>query len=547
MKIAMAQINPTVGDISGNLHKVQEAYCHAVKDGADLLVCPEMVLLGYPPKDLLERSEIHKRLESAMKDLEAMVNDVGLIFGTVVRNTGHGRPLINAAVLLAEGQTLQTVTKSLLPTYDVFDEERYFEPAISSEPIAFKGQRLGITICEDIWKHAEEDVPHDYGRDPAAELAGKGIDILINISASPYNKGKAELRQELLCRVARKFEVPIIYVNQVGANDELIFDGRSTALNASGQVVCVLPGFEEGMGIIDTNAMIEVSVSTGDEMEEIVDALSLGVRDYLRKCGFRQGLIGLSGGIDSSVVACLAARALGPENVWGISMPSNFNLSSSYEDSKILAEKLGIRFDTLPIQDIFDTYLKALAPVFEGRPFGLAEENTQARIRGGLLMACSNKFGNIVLTTGNKSEMAVGYCTLYGDMCGGLAVISDVPKCMVYAMADWFNREEEVIPRRVIDRPPSAELRPDQKDQDSLPPYEILDAILKAFVEEHRSREEILQIGFEVDAVDKILHLINFNEYKRSQAAPGLRVTTKAFGFGRRMPIAKSFDVLMGK
>ncbi len=557
MKIALAQINPTVGDISGNLHRVQEAYCHAVKEGADLVVCPEMVLLGYPPKDLLERPEILERLDSALKDLEAMVCEMGLIVGTVLPSPGPGRPLINAAVLLADGRVLQTVAKSLLPTYDVFDEERYFEPATSNEAIEFKGQRLGITVCEDIWKHATEDVPHDYGRDPAAELASQGIDILINISASPYNAGKAVSRLELLSLVAQKFESPIVYVNQVGANDELIFDGRSMALNASGQVTCVLPGFEESMSIIDTKSMAEVDGSDcassrggsapRDDMEEIVDALSLGIRDYLRKCGFKKGLIGLSGGIDSSVVACLAARAIGAENVWGISMPSQFNLSASYEDSKVLAENLGIRFDSLPIQDVFDSYLKTLAPVFENRPFDVAEENTQARIRGGLLMACSNKFGYIVLTTGNKSELAVGYCTLYGDMCGGLAVISDVPKCMVYEMAEWFNREEEAIPRRVIDRPPSAELRPDQKDQDSLPPYEDLDSILSAFVEEHRSRDEILQSGHDREAVDKVLRLINLNEYKRSQAAPGLRVTTKAFGFGRRMPIAKSFDVLMGR
>ena len=545
MKLYLSQLNPTVGDVDGNFERILSAYREASKNGADLVVCPEMAAIGYPPRDLLDRREVTDHLEKALLEFASEIGETGLLLGTVRPNPDPtGRPLINAAVLLSEGQVKETWRKTLLPSYDVFDEERYFEPSTECTPYEFRGNRLGITVCEDIWNRPMPKVPHVYHRNPVEEIFGHGADLLINISASPFHAGKISARLEVLLAIAKQYRWPVVYVNQVGANDDLIFDGQSLVVNADGEVIACGAAFEEDLIPVELETTSSVEFNPLDETKEVVEALCLGIRDYLRKTGFKTALIGLSGGIDSSVVACLAARALGQENVWGIAMPSQFNLSASLEDAQMLSKNLEIRFNVLAIEDIFQQFLTTLKPVFNDLPFNVAEENTQARIRGNLLMALSNKFGHILLTTGNKSELAVGYCTLYGDMCGGLAVISDVPKEMVYEIARWFNRDGEVIPERIITRPPSAELRPDQKDQDSLPPYDVLDRILKAFVEEGRSGDELVADGHDPEVVDHVLRLINLNDYKRNQAAPGLRVTTKAFGGGRRMPIAKSAAVL---
>lgn len=547
MKLFLAQLNPTVGDIDGNAERILAAYGQACEAEADLAVFAEMALVGYPPRDLLDRKDFVQYLEGSLQRLARRIGAVPAVLGTVRPNPSKGRPLLNAAVVLSKGQIVETVPKTLLPNYDVFDEERYFEPASENRLTRLDGYRLGITVCEDIWAQAAEGVPHQYHRDPIEELVAQRPDVLINISASPFNAGKLSKRVELLSKIARRHKLPVVYVNQVGANDDLIFDGRSMVLSAEGEPVGIAAGFREDAICVDLESAPPVRPPEIDATEEVVEALSLGIRDYLRKCGFQKALIGLSGGIDSAVVACLAARALGPENVWGLSMPSKFNLSASLDDSRALASNLGIRFDVLPIQGIFEEYLETLGPLFGDLPFSVAEENTQARVRGSLLMALSNKFGHLVLATGNKSEVAVGYCTLYGDTCGGLAPIADLPKGMVYRTAEWFNREKEVVPRRIVERAPSAELRPDQKDQDSLPAYDKLDLVLKGFVEEGKSRSQLLDEGHDTDVIDHVLRLINISEYKRFQIAPALRVTTKAFGVGRRMPIAKSFDVLMGK
>lgn len=545
MKLLLAQLNPTVGDIDRNNLRISDAYRRGSAAGADLIICSEMALVGYPPKDLLDRKEFIANLEEALQKLAAQTGRAGLLAGTVRPNPSpKGRRLLNAAVLMAEGQILGTWPKTLLPTYDVFDEERYFDPALQCKPGFFGGRRIGITVCEDIWNQPIGETPHLYHRDPVGELAGQGVDFLVNISASPFHAGKLSTRIQLLTTIARRYRWPVVYVNQVGANDELIFDGQSVVVNAQGEVAALGAAFREDEVLLDLEQISRVEVPTRSEIEEVIEALCLGIRDYTRKCGFKKVLVGLSGGVDSSVVACLAARAIGPENVWGISMPSQFNLSASLEDARTLSRRLGIRFDALPIQEVFEQYLGTLEPVFQGLPSDVAEENTQARIRGNFLMALSNKFGHLLLTTGNKSELAVGYCTLYGDMCGGLAAISDVPKGMIYQIGEWFNREQEVIPRRVLERAPSAELRPNQTDQDTLPPYPVLDAILEAYIEEGRSASEIVMAGHDPAVVQQVLRMINYSEYKRFQAAPGLRVTSKAFGFGRRMPIAKSSEAL---
>ncbi len=542
MRIALGQINTTVGDFSGNEAKILGVYRRAVEDGADLVVLPELSTTGYPPRDLLLRPDFVAANEAILERVAEVTGRAGLLVGYVGRREGGpGRLLTNAAALCADGRVLGVREKTLLPTYDVFDEDRYFDPGVENAPLEFMGRRLGVTICEDIWN--DEDFWRDrrYRRNPAMELAGAGADLLVNLSASPWHRGKDCVRREMLCSLARKSGMPLVYCNLVGGNDELVFDGGSLVLDSRGGVLARGRVFAEDYMIVDLEGEALGEAVEVPEEEMIYRALVLGLRDYLYKCGFRDAVLGLSGGIDSALTACVAVDALGREHVRGISLPSQYSSEGSLNDARVLAENLGIRYDVVPIGSMFDTVREGLRGVFAGRPEDVTEENIQARLRGVTLMAMSNKEGSLLLTTGNKSEVAVGYCTLYGDMCGGLAVISDVPKTMVYRLSRWVNREREMIPEATITKPPSAELRPGQKDQDSLPPYEVLDGILEAYVVEGRSAADLLSMGYEEEAVRRVIRLIDLSEYKRRQAAPGLKVTTKAFGMGRRIPIAQRY------
>ena len=541
MKLALAQLNTTIGDFAGNEAKVLAAYRQGVAAGADLVVCPELTTTGYPPRDLLQRRNFVAQNLALLDRLAAATGPVGLLVGFVGVNPQRpGRELTNAVALLHEGQIRATRTKTLLPTYDVFDEDRYFQPAPDNSPFDFKGCRLGLTICEDIWNDDDFWPERRYRSNPPVDLAEAGAEILINISASPWHLGKNVTRFEMLRSLAVKTQRPVLFCNQVGGNDELVFDGASLAFNAGGELLAHGRAFAEDLLIVDTAGPRVVPSPATDE-ELIYHALVLGLRDYFQKCGFQRAVLGVSGGIDSALVAVLAVAALGPENVRAISLPSQFSSQGSLDDARVLAERLGVPYDVLPIQAAFATVRQGLQGVFAGRAEDTTEENVQARLRGVLLMAMSNKFGGLLLTTGNKSELAVGYCTLYGDMCGGLAVISDVPKTMVYRLARWINRESEIIPEASITKPPSAELRPNQTDQDSLPAYDVLDAILEAYVVQGRSPDEIVAAGFDAATVRRVVRLIDVNEYKRRQAAPGLKVTTKAFGMGRRVPIAQRY------
>jgi len=542
MKIALAQINTTVGDFEGNLNLLKKAYQSAVKSGAELVVAPELAITGYPPRDLLLKSDFIEGNLAALGELTEGIGKVGLIVGHVARNERQtGRPASNAVSLLVEGEIVASRTKSLLPTYDVFDEDRYFEPAIENIPVEYNGHSLGLTICEDIWNDDAFWKNCRYESDPVESLVEQGAQIIINVSASPWSLGKERMRREMLANLATKINRPVVYCNAVGGNDELIFDGGSLVLGKAGDVLGSGGHFVEELMVVDLNSESGPPPVQFDDMELLHDALVIGVRDYLGKCGFKGVVIGLSGGIDSAVTAAIAVKALGGENVRGISMPSQYSSTGSLDDSKALADNLGIQYDVIPIGDAFELMKSSLESVFEGRPEDVTEENMQARLRGLILMAASNKFGSLVLTTGNKSELAVGYCTLYGDMCGGLAVISDVPKTMVYDLARWMNRDGEVIPHATIEKPPSAELRPDQKDEDSLPAYEVLDAILERYVVENESTNQIVEAGFDEQIVQRMARLIDLNEYKRRQAAPGLKVTSKAFGVGRRIPVAQRY------
>jgi NAD+ synthetase len=542
MKIALAQINTTVGDLAGNEAKILDAYRRGAAAGADLVLVPELAITGYPPRDLLLRGSFVRENLAVLDRLARATERAGLAVGYVGANpTRPGREATNAVALCQHGDVLATRTKSLLPSYDVFDEDRYFEPAAENAPVEFNGHKLALTICEDIWN--DEDFWRDrrYRRDPVGELVSHGAEIVLNISASPWQVGKNRTRHDMLATVARHNGRPVLYCNLVGGNDELVFDGCSLAFNAAGECVAQGALFDEDLLLVDTEAAAPVPPPAPCEEELVHRALVLGLRDYLHKCGFKSALLGLSGGIDSALVACLAVAALGAENVRGVSLPSQFSSQGSLDDARTLAERLGIRYDVIPIQPSFEAVKKQLREVFAGHAEDTTEENIQARLRGVVLMAMSNKFGSLLLTTGNKSELAVGYCTLYGDMCGGLAVISDVPKMMVYRLAKWINREREIIPAASITKPPSAELRPNQTDQDSLPPYEVLDAILDAYVVQMKRPSEIIAAGFDAATVRRVVRLIDFNEYKRRQAAPGLKVTSKAFGVGRRIPIAQRF------
>jgi NAD+ synthase (glutamine-hydrolysing) len=543
MKIALAQFNPTVGDFLGNAARILDLAEQAKQRGADLAVFTELCLCGYPPQDLLERPNFLDRNMDELKELASKVPLPALVgYAGRVRN-GAGKSVANKAALLCGGRVVFEQSKMLLPTYDVFDESRYFQPAEKQVVYAFHEEQLGITICEDVWNDPNFWPNRLYERDPVVELGKQGISVLLNISASPYTIDKRNLRIEMLRAIAMKQKRPVIYVNQVGGDDNLIFDGASLAITADGRVAAQAKAFREDLVLFDTvTGKGEIHEQPATEIAYAYEALVMGTQDYVRKCGFKKVLVGLSGGIDSAVVASIAVDALGAENVLGVSMPGPFSSGGSKSDAATLAKSLGIEFLTLPITNVFEEYKKALAPAFGARAQDVTEENIQARIRGNYLMAISNKFGSMVLSTGNKSELAVGYCTLYGDMAGGLAVISDVPKLMVYELARWINRERELIPLSTIEKPPSAELRPDQKDEDSLPPYDVLDRILKAYIEDLHSPQEIADhYGFDIKMVRDIALSVDRNEYKRKQAAPGLKITSRAFGFGRPFPIVQKF------
>ena len=541
MKISLCQINPVIGDLRHNAALILEAAEKAKQAGCTLAVFPELSLIGYPPKDLLERPAFIQANLRSLERLAAEVHGIHVLCGYVDRNPRPtGKALFNSVALLRDGEMIKKGGKRLLPTYDVFDETRYFEPAAQSLRFQLEEQRIGVTVCEDIWNVGDlEGVPR-YAQDPAAELAAQGLDVLVNISASPYTLSKRAVRRKILEKISTAHRVTTLYCNQVGGNDDLLFDGASMVVDSGGRLILQAREFEPGLLIWDSETPYqEFEGPWPSEEESILKGLFMGTRDYVTKCGFKTVLIGLSGGIDSSLVAVVAAKALGPENVTGVSMPSPYTSQMSRDDARALAENLGIKFIEIPIDDIFSAYTRSLAQVFKGLKPDETEENIQARIRGSLLMALSNKFGAILLSTGNKSETAVGYCTLYGDMNGGLAVISDIPKTLVYRLAQHLNREREVIPARVISRPPSAELRPNQTDQDSLPPYDVLDGILDAAIEKNLAFDGIVALGYDPAAVRDVMRRIVVNEYKRRQAAPGLKVTSKAFGYGRRYPIAR--------
>ena len=557
MKIALGQINPTVGDFAGNTRKILEGAKRAAELGAQLVVFPELAVCGYPPADLLEKADFLARAEQAVGEIAAWTAEnarPAILCGTVMPAVRPGgKHVRNVAVLLDRGRVEFVQQKMLLPFYDVFDEQRYFEAAEGQSLVTVRGQTIAVTICEDAWNDKGFWPTRRYTLDPVEELMGRwplGVadtqKIMVNLSASPYWLGKAKLREEMLGHVARRDRVVVAMVNQVGGNDSLVFDGASFALDAQGRVIVRAASFAEDMVCFDTETAEPVGERAKDEDDIAAtwDALVLGVRDYVRKCGFKRVTIGLSGGIDSALVAAIAVEALGAENVMGVGMPSEYSSTGSVDDARALAENLGVRFEVLAIREIVEQFGETLGPLFAGTPFGLAEENMQARIRGVLLMALSNKFGSLVLTTGNKSEMSTGYCTLYGDMVGGLAVIGDVMKTRVYKLSRYANRDGVVIPVSTIEKAPSAELRPDQKDTDSLPPYEVLDPILEAYVENYCSAEEIAEgQGLDVELVRHILKMVERAEYKRQQAAPVLKVTKKSFGNGRRFPIAAKVEV----
>jgi len=539
MKIGFAQINPTVGDLSGNFEKIAAAYERLAAAGAELVLTPELAITGYPPQDLVFKSRFVPQNLEVLDKLQARLRGAALLVGYVERNQGRGKPFHNAAALLQPGVAIQKAFKSLLPTYDVFDEDRYFEPGCNSMPLILGSRKIGVTICEDIW--TEHYLPRPlYDVEPVRALVEQGAEIILNLSASPFSLKKSAIRREMVSALARAYDRPIFYCNAVGGNDQLVFDGNSIAVNAAGELIAQLAGFKTAEQIVDTDAA-PIEFAEAERSADLFAALSLGVRDYLAKCGFKSAVLGLSGGIDSAVVAAIAVEALGAENVVGVSMPSPYSSRGSVNDALALSKNLGIKCHQIPIGDAFAAFKSQFKEVFAGLSEDTTEENMQARLRGMILMSLSNKFGHILLSTGNKSELAVGYCTIYGDMAGGLAVISDVPKTMVYELARWMNREREIVPNSTIEKPPSAELKPDQKDQDTLPPYDVLDEILRLYVEENLSARDIVAHGFDEKTVRWVQRRVDVNEYKREQAAPGIKVTSRAFGVGRRMPIAQRY------
>lgn len=566
MKIALAQINPTVGDIDGNAKRICQAIEQAAERSAQLVVFPELAIIGYPPKDLLLKPAVVQECVQAVDELASHCQQVAAIIGYPCPSDQHrGRALYNAAALCAQGSVVHRHYKSLLPTYDVFDERRYFEPGPPVDIARFAGRKLGISICEDLWNDEKLFSRQLYHDNPIDELAARGADLFINAAASPFVVRKHVFRQKLMANAARKHQIPLVYCNQVGGNDELVFDGKSCAFDAQGNLLAQAKSFEEDLLVVDVPEAGEgakTRSATGytpptkpapeDDIASAYHALVLGLRDYCRKCGFKSIVLGLSGGIDSAVSAAIAVAAIGSENVRGITMPSRYSSEGSKTDAAELARRLGIRFDTIAIEQPHAALEQLVTPFFEGKAPDTTEENMQARVRGIILMSFSNKFGSLLVTTGNKSEVAVGYCTLYGDMAGGLAILSDVPKTMVYDLARWINDDPTsplrqqfagpVIPEDTITKPPSAELRPDQTDQDSLPPYDVLDQIIERYVEREQTAGRIIEeTGFDADTVLRIVRLIDLNEYKRKQMAPGIKITGRAFGFGRRMPIAQRY------
>ncbi|ATC66241.1 NAD+ synthase [Nibricoccus aquaticus] len=584
MRIGLAQLNPTVGDLAGNRRRILDAYRSLVAQGAELVVFPELIVCGYPPRDLLFKRRFVPDNEESLTEIAAAIGEVPAIIGFVETNPAPtGRRFFNAAAFCHRGEIQVIGRKCLLPTYDVFDEDRYFEAASEPRIVTFDGKRIGLTICEDLWKNPKIDTARLYEINPIAWLAAERVDLVVNLSASPWYAGKGAVRDQLVTDTAKQLRCPLVYVNAIGGNDELVFDGRSLVANENGEITARLAAFTEDLRTVEiplsssptppasepssvkssalsversTNSPASTPAPTGhwslvtghspppaasNHSADIYAALVLGLRDYAHKSGFKRALIALSGGIDSALVAVLAVEALGAENVIGVSLPSSISSQHSKDDARILAENLGIRFETIAIADAVATAEAALGPIFAGRARDVTEENIQARIRGVIMMALSNKFGALLLTTGNKSEVAVGYCTLYGDMCGGLAVISDVFKTQVYALCRWINCEREIIPENTITKPPSAELRPGQVDQDSLPPYDILDAILEGYVEKGLSRRDLVREGFNETVINDIVRKVDLNEYKRKQMAPGIKITPLAFGVGRRIPIVQKY------
>lgn len=543
MRVLVAQVNPTVGDLDGNVAKVLAAIAVGRKKRADIILLPELVLSGYPPGDFLLLPHFIDAVERALNEVIAASHGIALIVGLPRRNSSSGgKGLFNSAALIENGSLLGFQDKMLLPTYDVFDERRYFEPAKQASLWQIAGRHVGVTLCEDLWQHSDLLKEASYTCDPVIELQQQKPDYVFNLSASPFSVGKGSVRFRVCSKAASSLACPVVLCNQVGGNDSLIFDGHSIVVGANGRLLASAKGFSEEFLLVDLDHPVEVPDAISNPTEELFQALVLGLRDYFWKSGFQRACLGLSGGIDSAVVACIVVEALGVNNVLGLSMPSRYSSGGSLQDAKLLADNLGIANTVLPIEGPFQAYLDLLVPEFEGKPSDVTEENLQARIRGMILMAFANKHGYITLSTGNKSELAVGYSTLYGDMCGGLAVISDVTKRQVYALAEWINRDKEIIPQSTIQKPPSAELRPNQKDSDSLPDYDVIDNVIEASVEGHLSNEVIAkQFGYPLEIVEGLVQKIHRNEYKRRQSPPGLRVTEKALSAGRNFPIVQGF------